>query len=194
MKIYVNKIEKGITFKIKTGYCLDLVMSEVMKLLQSTKDKMTKDEKGEKYSHLEITEIVLVHCNIVNSDYQHDSRVLYTFVPYKVFVQLLDISPKNFIFQKTLKYLIFAPTSKNKETLVKCIEIWDKIKNLIEKINGASGEYKKGFMKIKFDSDENLPLGKILSFHNMTIVIRSIFQEDKKYYPQIFLDECLYQL
>ena len=52
-------------------------------------------------SHLEITEVVLVHCNIVNNDYQQNSRVLYTFVPNKLFSQLLDISPKNIIFLKT---------------------------------------------------------------------------------------------
>ena len=74
--IYVNKIENRITFKIKTGYYLELLMPEPMKLFGS---------KG----------------NIVNSDYQQDSTVLYTFVPNKSFGQLLDISPKKFIFLKT---------------------------------------------------------------------------------------------
>ena len=60
-----------------------------------------KDENGENVPHLEITEVVLIHCNIVNTDYQQDSRVLYTFVTNKSFGQLLDISPKNFIFLKT---------------------------------------------------------------------------------------------
>ena len=72
-----------------------------MKLLGSTKSKITKDENGENVSHLEITEVVLIHCNIVNNDYQQDSRVLHTFVPNKSFGQLLDISPKKFIFLKT---------------------------------------------------------------------------------------------
>ena len=72
-----------------------------MKLLGSTKSKISKDESGENIPHLEITEVVLVHCNIVNSDYQRDSRVLYTFVPNKSFGQLLDISPKFFLFLKT---------------------------------------------------------------------------------------------
>ena len=72
-----------------------------MKLLGSTKYKITKDENGGHVPHLEITEVVLVHCNIVNNDYQRDSRVLYTFVPNKSFGQLLDISPKIFIFLKT---------------------------------------------------------------------------------------------
>ena len=69
-----------------------------MKLLRSTKSKMTKNEKGENVPHLEITEVVLIHCNIVNNDYEHDSRVLYTFVPNNSFGQLLDISPKKIIF------------------------------------------------------------------------------------------------
>ena len=69
-----------------------------MKLLGSTKSKITKDENGENRSHLEITEVVLIHCNIVNNNCQQDSIVLYTFVPKKLFGRLLDISPENFIF------------------------------------------------------------------------------------------------
>ena len=72
-----------------------------MKLLGSTKNKITKDKNGENVPHLEITEVVLVHCNIVNNDYQQDSRVLYTFVPNKPFGSLLEISPTNPIFLKT---------------------------------------------------------------------------------------------
>ena len=68
-----------------------------MKLLGSIKSKKTKDKNGENLRHLEITEVIF-HCNAVNNDYQKDSRVLYTFVPNKSFGQLLDISPKNFIF------------------------------------------------------------------------------------------------
>ena len=69
-----------------------------MKLLGSTKNKITKNENGENVPNLEITEVVLVHCNIVNNNYQQNARVLYTFVPNKSFGQLLDISPKNLIF------------------------------------------------------------------------------------------------
>ena len=61
-------------------------MPETMKLLESTKSKVTKDENGENVPHLEINEIILVHCNIVNNDYQQDSRVLYTFVSNKSLV------------------------------------------------------------------------------------------------------------
>ena len=75
-----------VTFKIKNGYSLDLVISETMKLLGSTENKITIDKNGENVPHLEITEVVLVHCDIVNNDYQQDSRVLYTFVRNKPFV------------------------------------------------------------------------------------------------------------
>ena len=101
IKIYVNKIENRNTFKIKTGYYLELLKPETMKLFESTKSKITKDKNGKNVSHLEITEVVLVHFNIVNNNYQQDSRVLYTFVPNKSFGKLLDISTKNFIFLKT---------------------------------------------------------------------------------------------
>ena len=76
---------------MKTGYYLKLLTPETIKLLGSTKIKRTKDENGENVPHLEITEAVLIHCNIVNKDYQQDSKVLYTFVPNKFFGQLLDI-------------------------------------------------------------------------------------------------------
>ena len=87
IKIYLNKIEDRITFRLKTGYYLVLLTLETMKLLGSTKNRISKYEKFENMSHLEITEEVLVHCSISNNDYQHDSRVLYTFVPNKSFDQ-----------------------------------------------------------------------------------------------------------
>ena len=71
----MNKTENRITFKIKTGYYLELLSPETMKLLGSAKSKITKDENGENDPHLEIIEVVLVHCNIVNNDYQRKSLV-----------------------------------------------------------------------------------------------------------------------
>ena len=98
--MYVNKMETRITFKIKTRSCLELLTSETMKLFGSTKGKITKNENSENVPHLEITEVVLIRCNIDNNDYQHDSRVSYTFVPNKSFDQL-NILPNYFIFLKT---------------------------------------------------------------------------------------------
>ena len=76
-------------FKIKTGYYLELLMTETMKLLGSTKSKITKDKNTDTVPHLKISEVVLVHCNIVNNDYPQDSRILNTFVPDKPFRSLL---------------------------------------------------------------------------------------------------------
>ena len=98
-----------------------------MKLLGSTKNKIDKDKNGENLPHLEITEVVLVHCNMINNDYQQDSRVLYTFVPNNSFGSLLDISPSNHIFLKTFNSeydeIIVWFTDKNSKTL----EIEDRI-------------------------------------------------------------------
>ena len=74
-----------------------------MKLLGSTEKKITRDKNGENVLHIEITEVLLVHCNITNNGYQQDSRVLYMFVPNKPFGTLLEISPANHIFLKTFK-------------------------------------------------------------------------------------------
>ena len=72
-----------------------------MKLLGNNESKITKDKNGENVPHLDVTEVVLVHCNIVNNDYQQDSKVLYTFVPNKSFGRLLENSPENHIFLRT---------------------------------------------------------------------------------------------
>ena len=101
VQIYVNKIENRVTFKIKNGYSLELLTPETMKLLGSTENKITKDKNGENVPHLEITEVVLVHCDIANNDYQQNSRVLYTFFPNKQFASLLEISPTNHVLLKT---------------------------------------------------------------------------------------------
>ena len=112
-----------------------------MKLLESAKNKITEDKDGDIVPHLEITEVVLVHCNIVNNGYQQDSRVLYTFVPTKWFGQLLDISPKIFIFLKTLdsesSYIEVWFIDQNS----KLLDIEDKI-NITLVIN-QSVKYKK---------------------------------------------------
>ena len=127
VQVYVNKIENRVIFKIKNGYSLELLTPETLKLPGSTKNKITKDKNGENVPHLEIIEVVLVHCNIVNHDYQQDSRVLYTFVPNKPFGSLLEISPTNHIFLKTFNSeydeIIVWFTDQNS----KALEIEDRI-------------------------------------------------------------------
>ena len=80
-------------FKIKTGCYLEILIPETMELLGTTKSKITKNENGENVLYLEFTEIALVHCNIVNNNYQQNSRAWYTFILNKSFGQVLDISP-----------------------------------------------------------------------------------------------------
>ena len=92
--IYINKIENTIIFEIKTGYYLELLTPEKMKILRSNESKITKVENSKNVPRLQITEVLLIHCNIVNNNYHQDSRALYTFLPNKSFGQLLDISPK----------------------------------------------------------------------------------------------------
>ena len=101
IRTYVNRIENRITFKIKNGNYFELLTPETMKFLGSTESKIIKDKNSENVPHLEIVELVLVHCNLVNNDYQQDSRILYTFVPNKTFGSLLEISPTNQVFLKT---------------------------------------------------------------------------------------------
>ena len=75
--------------------------------------------------------------------------------------------------------------------MIKYTKLWIEIKYLIKTINSSKeGEYGKDFLKIKFNSDDTLRLNKTLKIYNMTIVIRSVFEEDGKYYPQVFSDEC----
>ena len=91
------------------------------------------------------------------------------------------------------KYLNITLTDSNNDVLLKYAEVLSGIKDQIKKINNDSvGEYDKDYMKIKFDSDDNLPLNKVLKSHVLTIIIRNVFEKDGKYYPQIFLDDCLY--
>ena len=92
------------------------------------------------------------------------------------------------------KYLIFDSTDENKELLKKCNDIWNGIRNNIKEVSNGEFDYEKDFMKIKFNSDDDLPLNKALKFHAMTIIIRSVFEEDGKLYPQVFLDDTLYEL
>ena len=79
--------------------------------------------------------------------------------------------------------------------LEKYTKLWDEIKYHIQTINSCkSGEYEKDYMRIRFNSDDDLPLNKILKLHILTVIVRSVFEEHGKYYPQVFLDECLHEV
>ena len=91
------------------------------------------------------------------------------------------------------KYLTLVSPDKGKDTWKKYAELDDKTSDLIKSITNISGDYVEKYLKIKFNSDYNLSLTNILKLHNLIIVAKSVFKEDQKYYPQVFLDECLYE-
>ena len=100
--IYTNTINNRIVFKIKTGYKLELLSEETMKLSGSKSSIIDADKNSENIPRLENVEVVLVHCNLINNSYQQNSRVLFTFVPNKQYGQLISISPHSFVFLKTM--------------------------------------------------------------------------------------------
>ena len=102
VQIYPNKIKNKIVFKIKTGYKLEFLTLKTMKLLGSTKKDVDKNKDGEVVPKLESVEVVLVHCNLVKNDYQHTSKVLFSFAPNKQFGQLINISPHYLTMMNTV--------------------------------------------------------------------------------------------
>ena len=101
LQIYVNKIKNRIVFKIKTVYKLELLSKETMQLLGSSKKDIDKNKDGEVVPRLETVEVVLVHCNVINNNYQQASKVLFTFAPSKQFGQLITITPHSLTMLKT---------------------------------------------------------------------------------------------
>ena len=91
------------------------------------------------------------------------------------------------------KYLTLVPTNETKEKIKKYEELWSKIRYLIRSRTKNSEDYDENYMKIKFNSDDELPLNKTIEIPIMIIVVGDSFHENKKYYSQVFLDECLYK-
>ena len=110
--IYVNEINNRIVFKIKSGYKLELLSKETMRLLGSSSGTIDGDKNSELVPKLESVDLVLVHCNVVNNNYQQASKVLFTFVPNKKYCQLITVSPETLIMLKTVN------------TEISFIEIW----------------------------------------------------------------------
>ena len=92
------------------------------------------------------------------------------------------------------KYLVFDSTDENKELLKKYNDVFNGIRDKIKEVSSDECDYEKDYMKIRFNSDDDLPLNKPLNFHSVTITIRSVFEEDNKLYRQVFLDDTLYEL
>ena len=127
IKIYSNKIKNIIVFKIKNGYKLELLTPETMKLLGSTKSVVDKDENSEDLPKLESVEVLLVHCNLVKNDYQHASKVLFSFVPNKQFGQLLNISPHVFTMMNTVNTEFPSVEVRFTDQSSKALEIEDNV-------------------------------------------------------------------
>ena len=127
IQIYSNKIKNRIVFKIKTGYKLELLTPETMRLLGSTKKDVDSDKNRENVPKLETVEVVLVHCNLVKNDCQHTSKVLFSFVPDKQFGQLVNISPHSLTIMNTVNTeFSFADVWFTDETS-KALEIEDNV-------------------------------------------------------------------
>ena len=118
-------------------------------------------------------------------------------VPIKEYIKIFNVNPLYLIFIYVNgyfeeinghKYLTLGPTNKSKEKIKKIEELWSKIRDK------NSDDYYEKYMKIKFNSDDELPLNKAIEIATITIVVRAIFLENNKYYPQVFLDECLYKI
>ena len=121
----------------------------------------------------------------------------------KKYVNIYSVNPLYLIFRyvngyfeeiNRNKYLTLVHTNESKEKNEKYEELWIKIRDLIRSITKTSDDYDEKYMKIKFNSDDELPLNKTIEIPIMTIVVRAVFHENNKNYPQVFLDECQYKI
>ena len=127
VQTYPNKIKNRIVFKIKTGYKLELLTPETMKLLGSGKKDVDKIKDEENVPKLESVEVVLIHCNLVKNDYQHASKVLFTFVSNKEFAQLINISPNFLMMMNTINNEFSFSEVWFTDQLSKALEVEDNV-------------------------------------------------------------------
>ena len=127
VQIYVNKIKNRIVFKIKTGYKLELLTPETIKLLGSAKKDVDKDKDSEKVPKLESVEVVLGHCNLVKNDYQHTSKFLFTFAPNKQFGHLINISPHSLTMMNAVHTEFYSVKVWFTDQVSKELEIEDNV-------------------------------------------------------------------
>ena len=171
---------KQIDIKNRTYYfCIDIID------LESFKSNLLKTDK-KSYKDIGIYNIEYITINKID-DYEN----IYSINP----LYLIIDHASGYIEEKEMnKYLVFDSTDENKELLKKYNDVFNGIMGKIKEVSNDECDYEKDYMKIKFNSDDNLPLNKPLKFHNMTITIRSVFEEDGKLYLQVFLDDTLYEL
>ena len=144
--------------------------------------------KIDRKSYKDINIYNIGYITILKND---DYETIYSVNPLHLIVNHAN----GYIAEKGMnKYLIFHSTDENKELLRKYNDVWHGINDKIKEAISGECDYEKYYMKIKFNSDDNLPLNKPIKFHNMTIIIRYIFEEDGNLYPQVFLDDTLNKL
>ena len=125
--IYISRINNRLIFKVKDGYKLELQMPGTMKLFGSTKKLIDKTKNGRKVPSLEVVKVVLVHCNLVDNQYQQKSKVLYTFMPNKSYAYLLNVEPSNLVFLKSYKTEFDEIIISFKDQNSRPLEIEDKV-------------------------------------------------------------------
>ena len=156
----------------------------------------------------DIIDIEKFDLNNIKIDEESYKNILIYYIGYvtiKEIVKIYSVNPLNLTFRylnryfeevNGNKYLTLVPTNGSKEKNKKYEELWIKIRDLIRSITKSPDDYDydEKYIKIKFDSDDELPLNKTIEIPTITIVVRAIFLENNKYYPQVFLDECLYKM
>ena len=174
----------------------------------SNKIKDTDVKNHTYYFFDDIINIRKFDANKIKIDEKSYKNILIYYIGYVTikdskYVKINSVNPLYLIFNKVNgyfeeingnKYLTLVPTNENKEKIKKYEELWSKIRDLIRSITKNSDDYDEKYMKIKFNSDDELPLNKMIEIPSMIIVVKAVFHENNKYYPQVFLDECLYKL
>ena len=171
---------KQINIKIRTYY----FYSDIIDLKNFDARLLNTDKKS--YKNIGIYNIGYITIKKID-----DCESIYSVNPLYLRVDHVN----GYIEEKGVnKYLVFDSTDQNKELLKKYNDVFHGIRDKIKEVCSDECDYEKDYIKNKFNSDDNLPLNKPLKFHNMTITIRSVFEEDGKLYPQVFLDDTLYEL
>ena len=171
---------KQINIKNWTSYFYDYIID-----LKNFDARLLKIDK-KSYKNIGIYNIGYITIKKID-----DCENIYSVNPLYLFVN----HASGYIEEKGVnKYLIFDSTDENKELLKKYNDVFNGIRDKIKEVCSDECDYAKDCMKIKFNSVDNLPLNKPLTFHNMTTIIRSVFEEDGTLYPQVFLDDTSYEL
>ena len=173
-------VKKQIDIKNRTYYLYNDMIS-----LKSFESNLLKIDK-KSYKNISIYNIGYITIKKIN-----DCENIYSVNP----LYLIITQVNGYIEVKRVnRYLAFDSTDENKELLKKYNNVFNRIRDKIKEVFSDECYYEKDYIKIKLNSDGNLPLKKPLKFHNITITIRSVFEEDGKLYPKVFLDDTLYEL